>query len=174
MFARGRACLHTPPFLGQKFLAAKSPVSITSQLIQNKRLRCPPTPFFPALTKNRRGTLLECGGSTPLLRSQRHRLHDPWSTAHHLKGERPCSLPRWKAARPGRRALQDFFKTRNTGHKTPLHACRLEAGATSSRSPPATSSLYLPSSGHGTRVTGHVSLATSAKLDVSELPTGHG
>jgi hypothetical protein len=40
-FARELLSLHTPPLLGRKSLKAKSRVSITSKLIQTKRLQVP-------------------------------------------------------------------------------------------------------------------------------------
>jgi|ERR1700676_5377822 len=39
MFARGKASLHTPPLLGRKSFEAKSRVSTTSKLVENKRLQ---------------------------------------------------------------------------------------------------------------------------------------
>ena len=94
MLARGAVCLYTPPFLGPKFLAAKSPVSITCNLTQNKRFNPLLSPFFPALTKNPGG-----GGVTP----------PPTNlfscSAWPLRPLRLCVWP-------------SFFGTRNTTHES--------------------------------------------------------
>jgi hypothetical protein len=61
MFARGLVSLHTPPLLGRKSFEAKSRVSISSKLIENKRLQ---VLYF--------GHLRKTGGTMYLLKFMLH------------------------------------------------------------------------------------------------------